>query len=327
MDIFSVIGMGSIARRHVRNLRHLHPGARILAVSSSGANTNCPDGADAVVTLETVLAAAPRYAIIATPAPFHTPVAEQLLGAGVPVLIEKPLSGDHASAAAFAAACPPHPPVRVGYCLRFLSTATMLRDLLTQGRIGRLHNVTSFVGQYLPHWRPDTDFRDSVSARADMGGGALLELSHELDLLNWFLGDLSLGHSWLRRNMGLGLEVEECANLVLTRNDGCHVSVHLDFLQKDVRRRIEFFGGKGRILWDLVANTIDIHCPDAAPERLEGTETDRGAMYLEMLSAFEALLEGRTDGRTGTLATVDQALAVMALVDRAKRDNTWKGAT
>ncbi|WP_339764471.1 Gfo/Idh/MocA family oxidoreductase [uncultured Sulfitobacter sp.] len=317
--------MGSIAKRHVKNLRLLHPDARILAVSSSRTNTICPDGADAVVDIASVLRQSPRYAVVASPAPFHTGIASTLLGAGIPVLIEKPLSADYESARAFADSYSNQtaPLVRVGYCLRFLSTAGMVRVLLEENRIGKIQNVASFVGQYLPHWRPGMDYRESVSARKEMGGGALLELSHELDLLNWFFNDLSLAHSWLRTGMGLGLEVEECADLALIRPDGCYLSVHLDFLQKDVCRHMEFFGSEGRMMWDLVANTIDITKPGVEPEQISGTETDRDEMYLSMLTEFEGALEGRPDG----LATLDAALSTMALIDYAKQENAWNPQT
>ena len=325
MERFCVVGMGSIAHRHVRNLRALHAEAEILVVSASGANTQRPDGADRIVDLATALKASARYAIVASPAPFHTSAASAFLDAGVPILIEKPLSAQSADAAAFFAKTKSRelPAVRVGYCLRFLSTAGMVRDILAGGRLGDLLNVSSFVGQHLPYWRPRTDYRESVSASAALGGGALLELSHEVDLLNWFIDGLDVSHSWLRKQMLLSLDVEECADLVLTSKTGCHVNMHMDFWQRDARRDMEFVGTKGHMSWDLMANTIKVAHPGTAPEVLAGTEEQRGDIYVAMLRAFETQISDTARPIDARLATVEQALLVMRQIDKAKYLNAW----
>lgn len=325
MERYCVLGMGSIAHRHVRNLRALHAGSEILVVSASGANKQCPEGADRVVDLDTALKASARYAVVASPAPFHTSGALVFLEAGVPVLIEKPLAAQSAEAIAFFAKAtePGIPAVRVGYCLRFLSTAGTVSDILASGRLGDLLNVSSFVGQYLPDWRPGTDYRQSVSANGSLGGGALLELSHELDLLNWFIDGLDVSHSWLRKQMLLALDVEECADLVLTSKTGCHINLHMDFWQRDTRRDMEFIGSNGRMRWDLMTNTVEISHPGAAPEILTGTEEQRGDIYIAMLRAFEAQISGSAQSPDARLATVEQALLVIRQIEKAKHLNAW----
>ena len=270
MERYCVVGMGSIAQRHVRNLRSLHPKSEILSVSASGNNRLCLEGADRIVSFDEAVQQPLRYSIIASPAPFHTLGAATFLNAGVPVLIEKPLSANAQDAAALREEnqVKGGPLVRIGYCLRFLSTAGMVHEILSSGRLGNLLNASSFVGQYLPDWRANTNYRTSVSANKSLGGGALLELSHELDLLNWFIDGLDVSHSWLRENTLLGLEVEECADLVLTTPTGCRVDLHMDFWQKNPRRRMEFFGTRGCMLWDIISNTVKISQPGDAVEML-----------------------------------------------------------
>lgn len=325
MERFCVVGMGSIAHRHVRNLRALHADSEILVVSASGTNKKCPDGADRIVDLDTALQKPANYAVVASPAPFHTSGALALLEMGVPVLIEKPLAAQSSDATAFfSKTMSPHmPAVRVGYCLRFLSTAGMVRDILANGQLGNLLNVSSFVGQYLPNWRPETDYRQSVSASVALGGGALLELSHELDLLNWFIDGLDVSHSWLRKQMLLALDVEECADLVLTSKTGCHVVLHMDFWQLNPRRDMEFIGSKGRMRWNLVTNTVEITHPGAAPELLSGTEQQHGDIYIAMLRAFETHISSSLEPQDARLATVEQALLVNRQIDKAKHLNSW----
>lgn len=219
MSLYAVIGMGSIAKRHLKNLRFLYPDADIYVVSSSGRNLDLPEGANAVVSLEELIRLKPNYVIIASPAPYHTSAAILLLENNIPVLIEKPLASDSEDATKFLELCSAesYPPVAVGYCLRFLPSALAVKAFLETGSLGTLYNVSSVVGQYLPGWRSDKNYKDSVSAKKELGGGALLELSHELDYLMWLFGSVTLQHSWLRTTAELGLEVEEIADLVLDR--------------------------------------------------------------------------------------------------------------
>ena len=77
-------------------------------------------------------------------------------------------------------------PARLGYQLRFTEGFDALQHWLPT--LGRLYFARLEVGQYLPTWRPDTEVGQMVSARRELGGGALLELSHELDLVTALLG-------------------------------------------------------------------------------------------------------------------------------------------
>lgn len=325
---YCVIGMGSIAHRHIQNLRYLHPEAEIMAVSSSGKNVELPNGASTIASLNQALEHPLHYCIVASPAAFHTSIALAFLRAGVPVLVEKPLASDSVDGAKFCASSQFHqaPIARVGYCLRFLSTAAIVRQMLRSGSLGELYNVYSFVGQYLPLWRPNSDYRSSVSASKALGGGALLELSHELDLLNWFIDDLNVVYSCLREQMELNLEVEECADLILEAPTRCLVSLHMDFIQKSPVRRMEFFGEKGVIRWNLMSNKIKISINGISPKIIHGTERENGEMYIQMLRAFEAEIEGRPHPLVANLATVKEAQVVLEQIDKAKDIDAWKTA-
>jgi predicted dehydrogenase len=319
MSVYAVIGMGSIAKRHLKNLRFLYPDADIYAVSSSGRNLDLPEGANAVVSLEELIRLKPNYVIIASPAPYHTGAARLLLENKVPVLIEKPLASDSEDATKFLELCSAesYPPVAVGYCLRFLPSALAVKAFLETGSLGTVYNVSSVVGQYLPGWRSDKNYKDSVSAKKELGGGALLELSHELDYLMWLFGSVTLQHSWLRTTAELGLEVEEIADLVLTTESGIHISVHLDFIQKSTQRKCELIGEKGRLVWDLLANTVTFIDATTTKVIYSDEQYDKNTMYLDMLRTFSvAENQGMQE-----LATINSSLKVVQLIDAAKKTN------
>lgn len=322
MKTVAVVGMGSIAKRHLANLRQLHPTARIYAVSASGNNTTLPENADAIVSLDELIACAPDYVIVASPAPYHADIAQKLLAHNIAVLIEKPLTHNAQTCVALQTFCQQQPAtsIAVGYCLRFLPSAQVVKDYLDQGLLGTVYNAHANVGQFLPSWRVDKNYKDSVSASKALGGGALLELSHELDYLQWILGDLSLQHSWLRTTEELGLAVEDVANLVLLSAKNVYVFVHLDFIQKSTQRNCEFIGQHGRLVWDLLANTVTLYHAAGKDTLYAEPNYNKNGMYLDMLTAFENM----SQGGVSSLATVTSATKLLQLIDEAKQLNKWR---
>ncbi|AZQ11110.1 Gfo/Idh/MocA family protein [Shewanella khirikhana] len=319
MDYYAVVGMGSIAKRHIKNLKFLYPNAQIYVASSSGKNFDLPEGASAVVSLSEIIALKPNYVVLASPASYHVETAKLLLENKIPVLIEKPLTAKFSDAAEFLNfyESKKYPPVAVGYCLRFLPSALAVKSFLESGGLGTVYNVHSVVGQFLPSWRSDKSYKDSVSAKAELGGGALLELSHELDYLQWIFGPLVLQHSWLRTTEELGLQVEEIANLIITTETGVYISVHLDFVQKATQRKCEFIGEKGNLYWDLVANTVTFKDSNSTSMIYADEQYDKNTMYLDMLKAFADVENlGRRE-----LASVRTSAKVIELIQLAKQSN------
>ena len=322
MSVYAVVGMGSIAKRHLKNLKFLYPNARIYVVSSSGKNVDLPEGASAVVSLSELIALKPNYVVLASPAPYHIETAKLLLENQISVLIEKPLTAKFSDAAEFLNfyESKNYPPMAVGYCLRFLPSALAVKSFLESGGLGTIYNVHSVVGQFLPSWRSDKSYKDSVSAKAELGGGALLELSHELDYLQWLFGPLVLQHSWLRTTEELGLQVEEIADLIVTTATGVFISIHLDFVQKATQRKCEFIGEKGNLYWDLVANTVTFKDANSTTTIYADDQYDKNTMYLDMLKAFADV--GNLGSRE--LASLSSSADIIELIELAKQTNKGK---
>ena len=316
--------MGSIGQRHLENLRMLHPAGKIYVVSSTGANKSLPEYADRVMCLDELLSCKPQYVIVASPAPYHVSMAENLLLHNIPVLIEKPLAHNLHSCLSSKELFNKTNlnKVAVGYCLRFLTSAQVVKKCIEGDCLGKIYNVNAKVGQYLPDWRSDKDYRDSVSADTNLGGGALLELSHEIDYLYWLLGDLHLQHSWLRTTDELGLGVEDIVNLNFSNKNDTYISLHMDFIQKSTQRECEFVGEHGRLVWNLMENSVIFYNREGENVFYSEPDYNKNEMYIKMLTQFESLITGMGSG--GDLASIDSAIEVMKLVEQAKQENKWR---
>jgi predicted dehydrogenase len=260
-----IVGLGSIGKRHLRLARTLLPNADIRVLRHQ-AGSAVPDSANgSFSSIDEALAFKPQTAVIASPAPFHVATAQALAEAGVHLLIEKPLSASLNGVMQLLQTCQKQGTVLLtGYNLRFLLSLQCYHDLLEDGVIGKVLSVRCEIGQYLPSWRPDTDYRQGVSARRELGGGALLELSHELDYLRWIFGEVEWVKATLSRQSSLALDVEDTAHLTLgfVPDVNGHQLIGMatmDFIRHDNTRLCTAIGENGSLRWNGLTGVVELY--------------------------------------------------------------------
>ena len=87
-----VIGIGSMGRHHVRNVRET-PGETLVAVADpAGDKFGVAGELEVLPDVTALIGAGIEAAVVAVPTAFHLEVALQLAAAGIPALIEKPLA-------------------------------------------------------------------------------------------------------------------------------------------------------------------------------------------------------------------------------------------
>lgn len=284
-----VTGLGSIGRRHVKNLRAVKPDVEIAALRRAE-SASSSESVDAVFTsMEDALSWKPDCALVTNPASFHIVTAQKLAENGVHLFIEKPISNSADGVKGLIDTCRNNGLVlMVGYNLRFDRSLNMVRDALVGGAIGDVVSVRAEAGQYLPDWRPGADYRTSPSASREQGGGAILELSHELDYVRWLVGDPThvVAHAACRG--GLGLDVEDTAEILLQFEDGVVGSVHVDMLQRCATRVCRIVGTEGTLAWDGITGEACMYTADSGAWRRlhEAGGTDRNDMYLNEVEHF-----------------------------------------
>jgi predicted dehydrogenase len=206
-----------------------------------------------------------------------------------------------------------------GYNLRFLPSLQRFRALLNEQTIGRVLSARCEAGQYLPTWRPDADYRQSVSARRELGGGVLLELSHELDYLRWIFGEVDWVQATLTRQSGLDVDVEDSAHLILGFNAEQGpppiASVYLDFVRRDTTRACTAIGEAGSLRWDGVSGVVEQFEPDTGgwSERFRHSSL-RDETYL---AEWRHWL-GCVDRRETPLVSGEDGLAALRIVGAAR---------
>lgn len=292
-----IVGSGSIARRHLANLRMLRPKSRIVVLRRQQSESAELLGADRVVTtLEEAIHECPETAIVANPAPFHVPVAQVLAEAGCHLLVEKPFSDRLDGLATLIETCAlRRVTLMVGYNLRYCPSLQVMARMVAEGVVGRIQYVNAEIGQYLPDWRPTSDYRVGVTAQASLGGGALLELSHEIDIALWLGGSVANLTANLGRVSDLEIDTEDCADILVNFSSGASGHIHMDLLQRAPTRRCRVVGSDGTLEWDYFEDTLLLGRTGGKWEKIEVPRlNDRNDMYLNELAHFFSCVEHGT---------------------------------
>jgi predicted dehydrogenase len=255
-----ICGLGSIGRRHLQNLQAL--GYKNVVLLRSGKSTLADD--DLIdLPVEWDLARAldrwrPEAVIVANPTSLHMGVAIPAAESGSHLFIEKPVSHNLEKIEELRTAVTEGGgQVLMGFQFRFNPGLQAVKRMLEEHVIGRPISVRAHWGEYLPDWHPWEDYRTSYSARADLGGGVVLTLCHPFDYLRWLLGEVDGVRAEFGERSGLGLEVEDTAEIIMTFVDGPLISVHLDYNQRPPRHDLEIIGSEGTIRWD--SKDSDVH--------------------------------------------------------------------
>ncbi len=313
----AIVGLGSIGRRHIRIMKEIRPEIEIILVRS-GFGRSWPEeklATQSVNSVNEAVEAEVEAAIISSPATVHLRQALEFSKAGVHVLIEKPLSHSLDGINQLQSIVADKKNIAlVGYVLRYAPCAIKFKQWLDKDDIGKLLHAKIECGSYLPDWRPEQDYRKTVSASSELGGGVLAELSHDLDYLHWFFGTPSRVQARLSNSNSLELDVDDQADLILNDSNGFPITVNLDFCRRHPTRKCIVQTTQGQLEWDAIKKQVTWRACDVEPV-VEQCNYDRDYIYRSQLEHFLDCIE---QGNTPRVS-LDEGIDVLQLIDAAQR--------
>ena len=327
---FLVVGCGSIGERHIGNLQSLSAGEILVHDMDSErlALIGRKYRVRTYVNFDQALKQHINAFIICVPPSLHIPFALSGAEHDAHLFIEKPLSHTLDGADSLLnQARAKGLVVFVGYNLRFHPGLRLVKQFLDEGKIGRVLSARVEVGQYLPDWHPWQDYKEMYVTKREMGGGIILDGSHELEYIRWLLGEVQEVSCFASKISSLKVETEDIAEIILKFDSGAVAGVHLDFVQRAYSRSCKLIGEEGTIIWDYPENKVSIFLAKSDHWEEIKVEAEPNDMYLEEMRHFVKCTKGEeipmVNGATGK-RVLEIALAAKESARTGKiiRDNT-----
>ncbi len=254
-----ITAAGSIGERHIRNLWQL--GYTNLLVFRTR-NLPFRDIGKAKVTVvldwQQALQSGAEAAFVTSPTHLHGQQTIDCLRAGMHVFVEKPLAHTTEQLAEIMAAAEQSKKyLQVGYMLEFHPLLQRMKSFCEEQTFGQLLHAESYWGEYLPNWHPWEDYKESYAAKTEMGGGAALTLSHELNTVLWLIGKMPTHHAVHKFTLNaLPIQADNLTEIVLQFGTRTAARIHVNYIEKKNKRVTTLLFNNGRISFDYPSSTL-----------------------------------------------------------------------
>lgn len=315
-----IVGGGSVGRRHASNLHSL--GCLVSCVDPrhdrlEQMRSQLPLS-DQFTQLEAALNSGCNFsgAAICSPPAFHVQQSLLCLEAGLPVLLEKPVSPDFSSARHLYRQIHPDSKLMLGYTYRWWDPVRRLKSILNEHRIGSPRFARFFMSSHLADWHPWERYQDFFMASREMGGGALLDESHFIDLMLWLFGKPERLYARVEKISDLRITTDDFAELSVVYADRLRVNVHLDLIGRPHEKHITIVGEDGTIQCLFDPNSVRwSHAPDGEWQ-VESFAVERNDMFLAVAREFIGLITGSCNRLTCTLL---DGLRVLEIIEACRQ--------
>jgi len=274
----AIIGLGSIATKHIHALKVIDENVEIFALRSQQ-NTNIVEGVENISNLNDVKDL--DFVIISNPTIFHYETVKMVAEYGLPMMIEKPAFYDWNGVEEIQKFINKNKIFTYIACnLRFHPCLQFLKRKLAEKT--KVNEVNIYCGSYLPDWRPNRDYKEIYSAKKELGGGVHLDLFHEIDYACWIFGFPQYWNNYTSNNSTLEINAPDYANYLLNY-ENFNINIVLNYYRKKAKRIIEVLFENETWEIDLLKNTI---INDSEEVIFEAPEFTMMETYIEQMNYF-----------------------------------------
>ncbi|MFC5604722.1 Gfo/Idh/MocA family protein [Sporosarcina koreensis] len=294
-----VIGYGSIGQRHTKILNEL--GHHVVIVSRKKV-----DYPFYYSNIKEALVEQPDYIVIANETSKHKNSLNELknLGYNKKILVEKPLFP-------FAINCNlDFSSLYVGYNLRF---HPIVQTLYRKIRNSTIISVQCYVGQYLPSWRPGTNYIESYSASSSKGGGVIRDLSHELDYLQFLFGEWNKMTALGGKFSQLEIDSDDHYTFIFETKRVPIVTLQMNYIDHLIQRELIINTDEVTYKADFIQNSLQIN------DELIQFNVGRDETYKKQ---HQAVLNGENE----FLCSYEKGLDIVKMIEmaeKASKEKVW----
>jgi predicted dehydrogenase len=241
-----IIGYGSIGKKHAKLLKKFKNISKIYILTKQ----NCGNF-NRVKSISEINKIDPDYILICSRTSDHfkhLSYLEKNLKNKI-ILVEKPLFENFKNFHVH------NNKVFVGYNLRYHPVINFIKNYVKNKKI---FSINVRCHSYLPNWRKNISYARSNSAKKIYGGGTLLELSHEIDYIQWIFKKIKkLNHVKIKKISNLKIDTEDCVSIIGKTNFADFI-IDLNYFSLYLQRLVIINGNNFTLKGDLMDNSVEI---------------------------------------------------------------------
>lgn len=318
---FLVIGCGSIGQRHIRNLKKVKSSQiDVFDLQPKLLQNICKKFRVNPVSKTAIKKIVYDCVFICTTPNSHVYYARDAIRCGSNIFIEKPVSSSLKEAKFLLSFCRKKNSLAfVGYNLRFNKSICFIKNFLNTKKLGKPIHVSAYFGSYLPDWRPDQNYTENYIVKTNLGGGIVLDGSHELDYLRFLFGNPFFVQSNLKRTKILKSETEALADVILEFDKDLLGTIHLDYLRRYYKRTLEILFENGIIEWSLSKSEIKIFNAKSKRWKVIRFKKSLNEMYQNELEHVIKCIKSKKQSPTINLKNGVETLEISELIKKSHR--------
>src|SRR5258708_1513392 len=254
MAVMKIIffGLGSIGQRHAGILLKSYP-HKLYAFRSGKSTKKNGLGIEEVYSWKEVEKIKPDIAFITNPTSLHIETAIKCAKLGIKLFIEKPIGKDLKDLDKLLKVVSNQKLVTyVGYDVRFHPVIVYLKKFIQNKKALHLRVVCA---SFYPNWRPGRNHLEVYTAQKKLGGGVILDLSHELDYVAYLLGPVKKIKGSFEKRGNATVDAEDYAD-ILVNTSTAPANIHINFLSHQALRQVHLDLEDSTLLEDLLTGEI-----------------------------------------------------------------------
>jgi len=144
--------------------------------------------------------------------------------------------------------------------LRFHPAIKKIKELVDNNEIGKLCSFTYHSGQYLPDWHPWEKVTDYYVSKKETGGGREI-VPFELSWLTWVFGDVASVSGLIGNTLNMGKSIDDVFHVLITFKSGLIAHLLVDVVSRYAYRHFKLLGANGVIEWDWNKKQVGVYNP------------------------------------------------------------------
>ena len=315
-----IIGNGSVGKRHASNFSSL--GCEIslfdlnqdrLKEVSSGVTVKASyKDIEEALRLDKF-----DGAVICSPTLYHPEQALLLIEAGVTVLLEKPLAINLTDAKSLKSSIEKfNGKLLLGYTWRWWEPLGKLKKMILENIIGNVRHVQFNMSAHLADWHPYERYQDFFMSSKKLGGGALLDESHWIDIMIWIFGMPKSITGKVSKLSNLEIETDDNVDLVCYY-ENMNITIHLDLYGRPHDKSIRFIGERGSLFWTADPNRIRLSKQSSQVWDDYNFDGQRNDMFINLAKDFMEVMNNKIEIR----CSVDDGINVLKIIEAARESS------